>query len=141
MVQQIIQAFSSLDYPRQRCRCFMYENADRERDLDRLTEHFWNAILTTNLIGPFRCAKEAAEALRQSHGAIVNTTSATGVHAGGSGMAYSASKAGLINLTKNPRGDLRQRYASMQSHQESWIPNGRRLGQKRLDKALPTARS
>jgi 3-oxoacyl-[acyl-carrier protein] reductase len=57
--------------------------------------------LTTNLIGPFRCAKAAAEALRQSRGAIVNTASTAGINTVGSSISYSASKAGLINLTKN----------------------------------------
>jgi 3-oxoacyl-[acyl-carrier protein] reductase len=71
------------------------------RDLDRLTEEFWHAILETNLIGPFRCAQAAAGALRKSRGAIVNTASVAGVNVVGSSMAYSTSKAGLINLTKN----------------------------------------
>src|SRR5207245_2769917 len=34
-------------------------------DLDALTEDFWSRILTTNLIGPFRCAHAAVPALRQ----------------------------------------------------------------------------
>jgi 3-oxoacyl-[acyl-carrier protein] reductase len=101
MVQQVIQAFSGLDYLVNNAGVSCTKAPIPERDLDRLTEDFWNAILTTNLIGPFRCAKAAAEALRQSRGAIVNTASAAGVNAGGSSMAYSASKAGLINLTKN----------------------------------------
>src|SRR5262252_1693927 len=33
-------------------------------DLDALTEEFWSRILTTNLIGPFRCAHAAVPALR-----------------------------------------------------------------------------
>jgi 3-oxoacyl-[acyl-carrier protein] reductase len=70
-------------------------------DLDRLSEEFWHAILTTNLIGPFRCAKVAAGALRESRGAIVNTASVAGLNLVGSSMAYGASKPGLINLTKN----------------------------------------
>src|ERR1700677_2594775 len=30
------------------------------KDLDRLDEAFWQAILSTNLLGPFRCAHAAA---------------------------------------------------------------------------------
>ena len=37
-------------------------------DLDALTEGFWSTILTTNLIGPFRCAHAAAPALRAAQG-------------------------------------------------------------------------
>jgi len=101
MVQQVIQAFSGLDYLVNNAGVSCTKEPIPSRDLGRLTEDFWNAILTTNLIGPFRCVKAAAEALRQSRGAIVNTASTAGVHTGGSSMAYSASKAGLINLTKN----------------------------------------
>ncbi|MGA8656349.1 MAG: SDR family oxidoreductase [Chthoniobacterales bacterium] len=46
-------------------------------------------------------AKAAADALRQSGGAIVNTASTAGLNTVGSSIAYGASKAGLINLTKN----------------------------------------
>ena len=67
-------------------------------DLDGMTESFWQTILMTNLVGPFRCARAAAGALKASRGAIVNTASVAGL---GSSIAYGASKAGLVNLTKN----------------------------------------
>src|SRR5262249_59149628 len=70
-------------------------------DLDAMTEDFWQTILMTNLIGPFRCAHAAASALKASRGAIVNTTSVAGLGVRGSSVAYGASKAGLVNLTKN----------------------------------------
>jgi 3-oxoacyl-[acyl-carrier protein] reductase len=69
-------------------------------DLDAMTEEFWQLILSTNLIGPFRCARAAAAALRTTKGAIVNTASVAGLGRRGSSMAYGASKAGVINLTK-----------------------------------------
>jgi 3-oxoacyl-[acyl-carrier protein] reductase len=67
--------------------------------LDRIDEDFWQAILTTNLVGPFRCAKAAAPALKAARGAIVNTASAAAMGPSGSSIPYSASKAGLVNLT------------------------------------------
>ena len=70
-------------------------------DLDRLTEEFWATILATNLLGPFRCTRAAAEALRAGGGAVCNTASVAGRNMAGSSMAYGASKAGLINLTQN----------------------------------------
>ncbi|RVU14336.1 SDR family NAD(P)-dependent oxidoreductase [Methylobacterium oryzihabitans] len=70
-------------------------------DLDAMTEEFWQTILTTNLIGPYRCARAAAPALRQRRGAIVNTASVAGLGRRGSSIAYSAGKAGLVNLTRN----------------------------------------
>ena len=70
-------------------------------DLESLDETFWQNILNTNLIGPYRCAKAAAEALRASQGAIVNTASIAGLGHQGSSSAYSASKAGLVSLTRS----------------------------------------
>src|SRR5437764_3413722 len=70
-------------------------------DLDAMTEAFWQTILMTNLVGPFRCAHAAASALKASRGAIVNTASVAGLGVRGSSIAYGASKAGLVNLTKN----------------------------------------
>jgi 3-oxoacyl-[acyl-carrier protein] reductase len=71
------------------------------KDLGRLDEEFWQTILSTNLLGPFRCARAAAPALIAAQGAIVNTASVAGLDQPGSSIAYGASKAGLINLTKN----------------------------------------
>jgi len=70
-------------------------------DLDALTEEFWGRILTTNLIGPFRCAHAAVPALKAAKGAICNTASIAGVQGSGSSIPYATSKAGLINLTRS----------------------------------------
>lgn len=71
------------------------------KDLDKMTEEFWSNILSTNLLGPFRCSHAAAPALTAARGAIVNTASVAGLGAIGSSVAYGASKAALINLTRN----------------------------------------
>jgi len=71
------------------------------RDLDAMTETFWQTILSTNLIGPYRCSHAAAPALKAARGAIVNTASVAGLGRPGSSIAYGASKAGLINLTRS----------------------------------------
>ena len=70
-------------------------------DLDKMTDGFWERILDTNLVGPFRCSRAAAPALRKARGAIVNTASVAGLGRRGSSIAYAASKAGLVNLTKS----------------------------------------
>jgi 3-oxoacyl-[acyl-carrier protein] reductase len=101
MVQETIRTFGGLDCLINNAGVSCTEEPIPNSDLERLTEDFWHAILTTNLIGPFRCAKAAAEALRRSRGAVVNTASVAGLDIVGSSMAYGASKAGLINLTKN----------------------------------------
>lgn len=70
-------------------------------ELDRLTEAFWQTILNTNLIGPFRCTHAAVGALRQAKGAICSTASIAGVQGSGSSIPYATSKAGIINLTRS----------------------------------------
>jgi 3-oxoacyl-[acyl-carrier protein] reductase len=69
--------------------------------LDQMSEEFWQLILSTNLLGPFRCTRAAAEALRAARGAVVNVASIAGLTSLGSSIAYGASKAGVVNLTRN----------------------------------------
>src|SRR5260370_25408169 len=66
-----------------------------------MTEGLWSSNRWTNMIVPSRCAQAAAPALKAARGAIVNTASVAGLGAVGSSIAYGASKAGLINLTRN----------------------------------------
>ena len=70
-------------------------------DLEAMSEAFWAKIMQTNLIGAFRCARAASPALRSAKGAIVSTASVAGLGVPGSSIAYGASKAGLINLTRS----------------------------------------
>jgi 3-oxoacyl-[acyl-carrier protein] reductase len=61
----------------------------------------WSEVLETNLSGPFLCIRAVArEMLLRRWGRIINIVSASG-DVGGIGQAnYSASKAGLIGLTR-----------------------------------------
>src|SRR5687768_17044272 len=61
----------------------------------------WEEILRVNLIGPFLAIKHAAPPMeRNGGGSIICTASVAGIRAGAGGPAYSASKAGVINLVK-----------------------------------------
>ena len=73
----------------------------RFSDLASLTADVWDRIMDTNLRGPYLLARALAPHLRQ-HGAgrIVNIASVGGLYPGSSSIAYSASKAGLIHLTR-----------------------------------------
>jgi 3-oxoacyl-[acyl-carrier protein] reductase len=70
-------------------------------DLEALTEQVWDRVHETNLRGPFLLARAFAPHLRQNKaGHIVNIASVAGLFPGGSSIAYAASKAGLIHLTR-----------------------------------------
>ncbi len=61
----------------------------------------WQEILRVNLIGPFLAIKHAAPVMKdRGGGSIIATASVAGIRAGAGGPAYSASKAGVINLVK-----------------------------------------
>ncbi len=70
------------------------------QDLEQQSEEFWQKILSVNLMGAFHCTAAAMASLQESHGAVVNTASIAGIVGAGSSSAYSASKAALINLTR-----------------------------------------
>jgi 3-oxoacyl-[acyl-carrier protein] reductase len=69
--------------------------------LDLITDDLWEAVIGTNLVGLFRLSKAAAPTLKECHGAIVSVASIAGVNSAGSSLAYGATKAGVISLTKN----------------------------------------
>ena len=69
MVGDAIQKLGRLDYLANNAGTPNTEEPIPPRDMDKLTEEFWTTILTTNLIGPFRCAHAAADTLRASRGA------------------------------------------------------------------------
>ena len=61
----------------------------------------WQEILRVNLIGPFLAIKHAGPAMKErGGGSIICTASVAGFRAGAGGAAYSASKAGVINLVQ-----------------------------------------
>ncbi|MER8604879.1 SDR family oxidoreductase [Mesorhizobium sp. M1233] len=70
------------------------------KDLDGLTDEIWDLTLDTNLRGLFKCCRAAALMLKKSGGAIVNVASIAGLRGVGSSIAYSVSKAGVIQLTR-----------------------------------------
>jgi NAD(P)-dependent dehydrogenase (short-subunit alcohol dehydrogenase family) len=65
-----------------------------------LTPEEWAEILRVNLIGPWLMAKHAGKAMADAGkgGSIIMTASVAGIRSGAGGPAYSASKAGVINL-------------------------------------------
>jgi len=62
----------------------------------------WQQVIDINLTGVFNCCRAALpHMIRQNYGRIVNTASIAGKEGNPSASAYSASKAGVIALTKS----------------------------------------
>lgn len=94
-VEAVVKEFGRLDV--------LVNNAGLTRDtlVMRMSEADWDIVLQTNLKAAFLASKAVLRPmLKQKYGRIVNVSSLAGV-AGNAGQAnYSASKAGLIGLTK-----------------------------------------
>lgn len=95
-VEAVVKRWGRLDV--------LVNNAGLTRDtlVMRMSEDDWDVVLQTNLKAAFLASKAALRPmLKQRYGRIVNVSSLAGV-AGNAGQAnYSASKAGLIGLTKS----------------------------------------
>jgi len=99
MVNKVMEEFGRLDILVNSAGTTTFVNA---ADLEALTEEIWDKALAVNLKGTFFCCRAAVPAMR-SHGggSIINISSIAGTTGIGSSMAYSASKAGVICLTKS----------------------------------------
>lgn len=96
MVNAVKKEFGAIDG--------LVNNAGLTRDkvIVMMTEEDWEQVIRTNLTGPFNFIRAAVfMMMKAKHGAILNITSISGL-IGLPGQAnYSASKAGLVGLTKS----------------------------------------
>ena len=102
--KSVIKTFSRLD--------ILVNNAGITKDglMMGMSEKDFDDVIDTNLKGSFHCIRFASrQMMKQRFGRIINITSVSGV-AGNAGQAnYSASKAGLIGLTKSVAKELASR--------------------------------
>jgi NAD(P)-dependent dehydrogenase (short-subunit alcohol dehydrogenase family) len=68
--------------------------------IEKSDETIWDETLNVNLKGTFFCVRAALPALRKKGGAIVNMASVAGLQGSTEGAVYSASKGGVVNLTR-----------------------------------------
>ena len=90
----------------------LVNNAGITRDtlIMRMSEDDWDAVLDTNLKSAFLVTKAVLRPmLKQRSGRIVNITSISGVMGNAGQANYSASKAGLIGLTRSTAREVASR--------------------------------
>ena len=90
----------------------LVNNAGITRDtlLMRMSEEDWDAVLDVNLKGAFLVTKAVVKPMmKQRSGAIVNIASVVGIMGNPGQANYTASKAGLIALTKTTAKELGSR--------------------------------
>ncbi len=101
LVDQIVADFGKVDV--------LVNNAGITRDglLMRMSEEQWDMVININLKSAFNLTKGVIKyMMKQQSGSIVNMSSVVGV-SGNAGQAnYSASKAGMIGLTKSVAQEL-----------------------------------
>ena len=104
MVDKILDNHNRID--------ILVNNAGITKDnlLIRMSEEEWDAVLNVNLKGAFICTKVVVRSMMKARkGKIINIASIVGV-IGNAGQAnYSASKAGLIGLTKTTAKEFASR--------------------------------
>lgn len=117
MVDQAIAAFGRVD--------ILVNNAGITRDnlIMRMDEADWDLVIDINLKGAFNCSKAVIRSMmKQRYGRIVNISSVSGL-AGQVGQTnYSASKAGLIGMTKALAREVASRQITVNAVAPGFVP-------------------
>ena len=129
----IVKKFKPLD--------ILVNNAGITKDglFVRMKEDDWDRVLAVNLKGSFLCGQQAAkQMMKQRQGAIVNIASIVGVMGNAGQANYSASKAGLIGLTKTMARELAPRNITVNAVAPGFIDTEmtRVLDEKIKDKLI-----
>ncbi len=104
MMEYVVKEYGRVD--------ILVNNAGITRDglLMKMSEEDFDAVLNTNLKGAFHCIRHVArQMVKQRSGRIINISSVSGVLGNGGQVNYSASKAGVIGMTKAAARELASR--------------------------------
>lgn len=117
MIKGVQKQFGRLD--------ILVNNAGTTRDnvIMMMKEQDWDDVIATNLKSAWNCCKAASRVmLKQSSGRIINITSVAGI-AGNAGQSnYSASKAGMIGLTKSLAKEIGPRNITVNAVAPGFVP-------------------
>ena len=103
-VKEAVEQYGQVD--------ILVNNAGITRDklLLRMTEDDFKEVVDTNLVGSFQFLKACAEIMmKKRYGRIINLSSIVGVIGNPGQINYSASKAGILGLTKSAAKELGKR--------------------------------
>ena len=104
MMKELLEEYGKID--------ILVNNAVITKDglLMKMSEEDYDAVLDTNLKGTFNCIKHISrQMLKQKSGRIINLSSVVGVYGNAGQVNYSASKAGVIGITKSVAKELGSR--------------------------------
>ena len=104
MMKDIVKEYGRLD--------ILVNNAGITKDglLMKMSEEDYDAVLDTNLKGTFNCIKHISrQMLKQKAGRIINLSSVVGLYGNAGQVNYSASKAGVVGITKSVAKELGSR--------------------------------
>lgn len=104
LIKYVIKTYGRID--------ILVNNAGITRDnlLMKMSEEEFDAVVDTNLKGAFNCIRHASrQMLKQRSGRIINISSVSGIMGNAGQANYSASKAGIIGLTKAVARELASR--------------------------------
>ncbi len=103
-IDKVVETWEKLD--------ILVNNAGVTRDtlMPRMTDAEWDDVIDTNLRGAFLFARAASRyMMRARYGRIINMTSVSGLMGNAGQTNYSASKAGLIGMTRSLSKELASR--------------------------------
>ncbi|MDA0336131.1 MAG: 3-oxoacyl-[acyl-carrier-protein] reductase [bacterium] len=90
----------------------------------RMKEEEWDAVLDTNLKGAFACCKAAARPMMKAKGGrIISISSVVGLVGNAGQVNYSASKAGLLGLSKSLARELASRNITVNVVAPGYVPD------------------
>lgn len=132
LIDDVVERWGKLD--------ILINNAGVTRDtlLPRMSDEEWDDVITTNLTGSFLfCRAASRHMMRARYGRIINISSVSGLIGNPGQTNYSASKAGLIGLTRSLSRELAGRKVTINAVAPGFIESDmtRTLGEAVISEA------